>query len=427
MRPRRFGLIGFVATLMAAGVHADDRLVGGVPLPEDVAVQTVPRDVPDSARSFAGAWIGSWGGAMHHVLVVEAVQPGGTAQVLYAVADAPQYRIRRAWMRRPATIAGSTLTVEGSASITYTLERSGSLQATFRQGAIRAYARMSRVSLAELTGTAADLDWSEPATAFVDGPVENGSPVRLEIVLFRPRGGGPFPLFVVNHGSTGCGSASCGTDPALFTRTAYDFGLADIFVSRGWMVAFPQRRGRGRSGGVYDEGFGPDRRAGYTCDPPAALRGAERALADIEAAVTALRRRADVAGGRILIGGISRGGALSIAFAGRHPELVGGVVNFVGGWLGTVCGTAAEVNGTLFRQGGRYPGPTLWLYGNGDAYYPVDHSRANFDLFRDAGGQGRFLVFDVPQGNGHAVANYRELWLDAVEAYLASIGPMPPR
>lgn len=426
MRPGWFGPIGFVAMLIASGAHAEDRLVGGVPLPDNVEVQTAPPDVSGPAGAFSGAWIGSWDGAMRHVLVVEAVQPGGTAQVLYAVADAPEHRIRRAWLRRRATMAGGTLTLEGPPAASYTLEPSGSLRATYRRGAVRAYARMSRVPLADLTGPAADLDWSEPVRAFVDGPVENGWPVRLEVVLFRPRGGGPFPLFVVNHGSTGCGPTGCGTDPALFARTAWNFGLADAFVSRGWMVVFPQRRGRGRSGGVYDEGFGPDRRAGYTCDAAVSLRGAERALADIEAAVTALRRRADVAGGPILIGGISRGGVLSIAFAGRHPGLVGGVVNFVGGWLGTDCGTAAEVNGTLFRQGGRFHGPTLWLYGNGDAYYPIEHSRANFDLFRDAGGLGRFLVLDVPHGNGHAVANDRELWLDPVEAYLASIGPTPP-
>jgi hypothetical protein len=90
----------------------------------------------------------------------------------------------------------------------------------------------------------------------------------------------------------------------MFTRTYWNFALADFFVSQGWMVAFPQRRGRGRSTGLYDEGFNPDRTQGYTCDAAISLRGAERALADLEAAVAALRRRADVAGAPIIIGGV---------------------------------------------------------------------------------------------------------------------------
>jgi dipeptidyl aminopeptidase/acylaminoacyl peptidase len=35
---------------------------------------------------------------------------------------------------------------------------------------------------------------------------------------------------------------------------------------------------------------------------------------------------------RVVIGGQSRGGILSIAYAGQRPEQVKGVVNFVGGW-----------------------------------------------------------------------------------------------
>ena len=414
---KRSGLIGAAMVLIASKVRADDRLIGGVPLPSGVKVQPVPVGASSSLKAFSGAWIGSWNGSLRHVLVVEAVNLNQTAQVLYAIADAPAGHIRRIWMRQQARISDTTLTIEGTSSIFYTLEPSGSLQATYRQGAFPSYARMSRISLGTLTSPGVDLDWSEPMRVFVEGPAENGIPVRLETVLFRPRGDGPFPLLVLNHGSTGNGR-----NPALFTQTVWNFGLADFFVSRGWMVAFPQRRGRGQSDGLYDEGFSLDRNQGYTCDVTISLHGADRALVDVEASVAALRRRADVAAGPILIGGISRGGVLSIAFAGQHPELVSGVLNFVGGWIGTGCRTAAEINGTLFRLGGRYHRPTLWLYGNGDRFYPIEHSRSNFDLFRQNSGSGQFLVFDVPGGEGHAVATYRELWFEPVRTYLASIG-----
>jgi hypothetical protein len=95
-------------------------------------------------------------------------------------------------------------------------------------------------------------------------------------------------LLVFNHGSTGRG-----TDPNLFTQTYASPGIADFLVERGWMVAFPQRRGRGKSDGLYDEGFAPDRALGYSCDPDRSLPGADRALVDIKAAVEALQQRSD--------------------------------------------------------------------------------------------------------------------------------------
>jgi dienelactone hydrolase len=328
-------------------------------------------------------------------------------------------------MRRGATISGITLRLEGRPSISYDIDPSGTLLGRYQQTGAPAYARMARIPPAALSGPEAVLDWAEPERLFLEGPQENGAaPARLETVLFRPagRGPGPFPLLVFHHGSTGNGD-----DPAIFSWTYWNYAIAEYFTARGWLVAFPQRRGRGRSEGLYDEGFAPDRAQGYSCDPAISLRGADRALADAEAAVAALRRRTDVAPGPILTGGISRGGVLAIAFAGRHPDQVAGVLNFVGGWIGTGCGTAEEINGPLFRGGGRYRRPTLWIYGNGDGYYPPDHSRANFELFRQEGGTGRFLVLDVPGGEGHAVAAYRELWLEPVGSYLAAIEKASPR
>src|SRR4051794_40153842 len=43
------------------------------------------------------------------------------------------------------------------------------------------------------------------------------------------------------------------------------------------------------------------------------------------------------------------------------------------GWLGTGCASAAAVNGALFRRGAAFTGPTLWLYGRDDPYYPITH------------------------------------------------------
>jgi len=107
-----------------------------------------------------------------------------------------------------------------------------------------------------------------------------------------------------------------------------------------------------------------------------------------------------------LIGGQSRGGVLSVAYAGAHPEQILGVVNFVGGWVGDGCATAKVINETLFERGNE---PVLWLYGRRDPSYAVPHSRQNFAAFQSAGGQGAFREFDVPGGNGHYLLGHAQL------------------
>ena len=93
--------------------------------------------------------------------------------------------------------------------------------------------------------------------------------------------------------------------------------LARFFVQRGWAVVMPSRRGRGGSEDEYDEGFGIDRSRGYTCDPSLSMPGADRALRDIEAAMGAILTMPFVDPSRVVIGGVSRGGILSVAYAGQ--------------------------------------------------------------------------------------------------------------
>jgi dienelactone hydrolase len=246
----------------------------------------------------------------------------------------------------------------------------------------------------------------------------DGETVRLAMRIYRPATAAPVPTLVYNHGSTGRGR-----DPSLFVRPIDQPVLAQFFVRRGWAVVMPARRGRGGSEGLYDEGFDVDRTRGYTCDPPRSLAGAERALRDIEAAMDAILAMPFVDRDRIVIGGVSRGGILSVAYAGLRPEQVKGVINFVGGWLGTGCPTAGTVNRELFTRGARYPGDTIWLYGDEDPFYPLSHSRANFGVFQAFGGKGTFHEFAPPPGaSGHGIAAYPNLWASLVEAYLKTSG-----
>ena len=246
--------------------------------------------------------------------------------------------------------------------------------------------------------------------------VEDGKPIRLELLVLKPLGPGPFPTVVFNHGSTGRGD-----NPELFRRSWTSSAAAAYFVDRGWMIICPQRRGRGASEGRYDEGFETDR-SRYSCQPALSLPGVDRAIEDLDAVMTHVRRRSDVVQDKILLAGQSRGGILSVAYAGERPDAFVGVVNFVGGWMGDRCANAVAINAATFKRGAKFQPPTLWLYGNSDPFYTLSHSKGNFDAFVAAGGKGRFEAYWVPgQNTGHTVIGHPALWTDHLTQYLESV------
>ena len=242
----------------------------------------------------------------------------------------------------------------------------------------------------------------------------DGEQVRLATITYKPPGNGPFPTLIFHHGSTGRGR-----DPALFERPYDPKALAGWFTARGWAVILPSRRGRGGSEGIYDEGFEPDRAQGDSCDPARARAGAERALSDIDAIMPVLLAQPFVDRERVAVGGVSRGGILSVAWSGRQPGVARAVVNFVGGWLSDRCPAIDEVNAEIFRHGSAFKRSTIWLYGYGDSYYSLRHSRRNFNVFRAAGGKGAFREYVLPEGiDGHQLAAVPDLWTVALESYL---------
>jgi len=242
--------------------------------------------------------------------------------------------------------------------------------------------------------------------------IPSGEPdARLEIVAARPRREGPYPTIVFNHGSTGRGH-----NKSFYTRTASPAVVANHFVERGWMILFPQRRGRGKSGGAYGEGLAPDG-SGYSCNVEIAIAGFERAVEDMDAVVRHLRERPDVDQSRLVIAGVSRGGILSIAYAGMRPGIFRGAVNFNGGWLGRGCANHEIVNPAIFERGASAGISTLWLHGTHDQYYRIEHCRGNFERFRSAGGQGKFIAAAA----GHALMFKPALWANHLDQYMESL------
>ena len=117
---------------------------------------------------------------------------------------------------------------------------------------------------------------------------------------------------------------------------------------------------------------------------------------------------------------------MSAAYAGKHPDKIAGVVNFVGGWISEGCRNADKINHTLFKSAAAYKRPMLWLYGEGDPFYSLGHSQNNFSVFQKAGGTGEFFDLSVPGGNGHLVHVIQKLWRQKLDAYLDVTLPALP-
>jgi hypothetical protein len=55
-------LVGVLtAALAASAVELDD-----VPIPADTRIVSAPPETPEATKRFLGAWVGSWGGLLHH-------------------------------------------------------------------------------------------------------------------------------------------------------------------------------------------------------------------------------------------------------------------------------------------------------------------------------------------------------------------------
>lgn len=249
-----------------------------------------------------------------------------------------------------------------------------------------------------------------PAAAQDQGSVSvaiDGTTVKLSTVTYKPTGDGPFATLIYHHDE---GLERPYDDPKV---------IAHWLVARGWAVIAVFRRGRGGSEGDNKEGS----ISGPACTEAGAAEFADRALVDIEAATPALVAQPFVDGSRIAVGGHGRGGALSVAWSGKHPE-VRAVINFVGGWIGRTCRYSRAINLNLLKRGVTGKQPSLWLYGDRDLFLPLEDTKANFDAFLAAGGKAVWHNYKSPEDkwDGHEIDQMPQLWGADMEAYLAERG-----
>src|SRR5215204_2381144 len=157
---------------------------------------------------------------------------------------------------------------------------------------------------------------------------EDNGTIRLVAYVYRPVKNDRREVVVYSHGST----ASLSRSPKE-QGDAPPLAVLRFFLSRGYTVVAPMRRGRGESSGTYVEECPVY--AG-SCSPADQValgdRALREALLDTYAAIDQIVYRIVPRGSKVIAAGHSRGGFLSLILAGERPRAVKGVVNFAGGW-----------------------------------------------------------------------------------------------
>lgn len=235
--------------------------------------------------------------------------------------------------------------------------------------------------------------------------------LRLEGFLYRPSSPGPFPVLIFNHGSTGALRVSP-TSTAFFRYPE----VARFFVERGWAVLMAMRRGRGASGGDYLER--------YDCDRAILSAGVDRAVEDMDAVIAYVSSKSWADTSRLLLGGMSRGGLLSMVYSSRRPTKAKGVINFAGGWTIERCDDSIRFNTDTFAEAGRGNKlPMLWLYSENDRNYRPRAIHSYHRAFTQAGGTAELRLFPPIGYDGHILLpGAVDVWRTPVSDFLARVG-----
>jgi dienelactone hydrolase len=235
--------------------------------------------------------------------------------------------------------------------------------------------------------------------------------VLMRATLHRPKGAGPFPLAIINHGSEQDANArALAPMPSFPEATAW-------FLSHGYAVLIPERPGHGKTGGRYLEDQGACNAADYV--------GSGNATADsIAAALSYMHTSPSILPTGVVIVGNSAGAWGALALAARKPPGVKAIIDFAGGRGGHNAGrplnncspdrlvAAAGTFGKTSRL------PTLWLYAANDTYFPPDLSGRMAEAYRSAGGNVDYRLLPPLAGEGHALIANPAAWGPVVEAFL---------
>lgn len=210
-------------------------------------------------------------------------------------------------------------------------------------------------------------------------PVEVTFPsgnLTLHGFLYKPAGAGPFPAILWNHGSE--------------RRPGWLPDLAPLFISHGYILFIPHRRGQGRSPGEYvmdqlaqaNESRGP-----HTRDKRL-VELMELQLQDQMAALTYMKGLPEVDTQRIAVAGCSFGGIQTALMAERGLGLRA-AIDFAG--AAQTWKESPELRDRMIKAVGRAQMPILFIQAEND--YDLAPSRTLTTEMEEANKPHELLVF----------------------------------
>ena len=239
---------------------------------------------------------------------------------------------------------------------------------------------------------------------------------QIPVTIFRPKGDGPFPLVVMNHGRAV-------SDKRASQGVQRFEHLSRYLVAKGFVVMLPTRVGYAQTYGDFDPEASGDCRSLRV--EPMATAASDQVLATVDFAKTL----PFVDATRWLVMGQSVGGLTAEAPVGRHPAGLSGAVNFSGGvggdpekTPGNPCGPqqVASVFGTS-AKGAKVN--MLWLYWQNDLYWGAGTPRRWHEAWTGGGGLAEFQSLPPVGQDGHSgVSADMDHWVPLVDDYLARLG-----
>ena len=224
--------------------------------------------------------------------------------------------------------------------------------------------------------------------------------LKLRGLIGRPKGDGPFPAYIQNHGSMTIKEA--GRNPwTVITKES----LSDTLVRNGYVVLLLARRGYKGSEGTaltYTQNpASPGDRYRRVAD---VMRGAEEETGDVIAALDYLSGLPYVDKERVGVGGVSLGGLVSVMAAARDPRFKA-LISMAGGYRQGSSRGVDDAWGPLQRiweeSARRIHVPVLILWSKNDMILERDVGR---ELEKDlmlAGKRVEMTVYPEFQQNGH--------------------------
>ena len=230
--------------------------------------------------------------------------------------------------------------------------------------------------------------------------------IDLETTIYKPDGGGPFPVAVINHGKA---SGDTRFQPRYRPASA-----ARYFLQRGYAVVVPMRQGFSKSGGSYIGG-------GCNVESNGRVQAG-----DVKAVLDHLATQPWADKERVVVVGQSHGGWTTLAFGPQNYPGVKGLVNFAGGlrqeqcpnWQQALAGGAAS-----YARDTRLP--SIWFYGNNDSYFDPETFHAMFDKYSAAGGKARLVAYGTFGADSHRLFESRagtSIWQPELSRFLETIG-----